>query len=177
MSPGQDAQDLIKRVTEATVKAVSARDNITVAFAPGAHGITQTEDGTQARLPSPVRSFGDGELNVLRGEADAVALRLRYNDVKTFHRQRPTGGNSAELFDIAEQVRVEALGCRVLAGVETNLNDYHESRCKDKGYHLVTEREEITDCRCCWTVIARKVDREAITRVSATPSKYMANLA
>ncbi|MDC0196056.1 cobaltochelatase subunit CobT [Gammaproteobacteria bacterium] len=142
MSPDQDAQDLIKRVTEATVKAVSAQDNVTVAFAPGAHGITQTEDGTQARLPTPVRSFGNGELNVLRGEADAVALRLRYNDVKTFHRQRPSGGNSAELFDIAEQARVEALGSRVLAGVETNLNEYHESRCKDKGYHLVTEREE-----------------------------------
>jgi cobaltochelatase CobT len=142
MSPDQDAQDLIKRVTEATVKAVSAQDNVTVAFAPGAHGLTQTEDGTQARLPTPVRSFGNNELNVLRGEADAVALRLRYNDVKTFHRQRPSGGNSAELFDLAEQARVEALGSKVLAGVETNLNEYHESRCKDKGYHLVTEREE-----------------------------------
>ena len=31
---------------------------------------------------------------------------------------------------------------RVMAGVETNLDEYHESRCKDKGYHLVTEREE-----------------------------------
>ena len=82
MPPDQDAQDLIKRVTEATVKAVAARDNVTVSFAPGAHGITQTEDGTQARLPTPVRVFGEGDLSVLRGEADAVALRLRYNDVK-----------------------------------------------------------------------------------------------
>ncbi len=142
MPPDQDAQDLIKRVTEATVKAVAARDNVTVSFAPGAHGITQTEDGTQARLPTPVRVFGEGDLSILRGEADAVALRLRHNDVKTFHRQRPLGGNSAELFDIAEQARVEALGSQVLSGVATNLAAYHENRCKDKGYHLVTEREE-----------------------------------
>jgi len=142
MSSGKDTQDLIKRVTEATVKAVSAQDNVTVAFAPGAHGITQTEDGRQARLPTPVKTFGENELNVLRGEADAMALRLRYNDVKTFHRQRPSGGSSAELFDLAEQARVEALGSRVLAGVSINLDQYHASRCKDKGYHLVTEREE-----------------------------------
>jgi cobaltochelatase CobT len=142
MSSDQDTQDLVKRVTEATVKAVSAREDVTVSFSPGAHGITQTEDGSQARLPTPIRTFGEKDLYVLRGEADAIALRLRYNDIKTFNRQRPKGGNSAELFDIAEQTRVEALGSSVLAGVAINLDQYHESRCKDKGYHLVTEREE-----------------------------------
>jgi cobaltochelatase CobT len=81
-------------------------------------------------------------LHILRGEADAVALRLRYNNATTYNRQRPIGGNSAELFDIAEQARVEALGSQVLAGVAKNLEDYHEACCKDKGYHLVTEREE-----------------------------------
>ena len=142
MTANQNTQDLIKRVTEAAVKAVAARDNVTVAFAPGAHGITQTEEGSQAHLPTPVRTFGEEDLGVLRGEADAIALRLRYNDAKTFRRQRPIGGNSAELFDIAEQARVETLGSRVLAGVASNLDEYHESRCRDKGYHLVTERDE-----------------------------------
>ena len=142
MSADQDSQDLIKRVTEAAVKAVAARDDVTVSFAPGAHGITQTEDGSQARLPTPARTFGEGDLHVLRGEADAAALRLRYNNANTYKRQLPMGGNSAELFDLAEQARVEALGSRVLAGVASNLTEYHEARCKAKGYHLVTEREE-----------------------------------
>ena len=142
MSSDQENQNLIKRVTEAAVKAVAARDNVTVAFAPGAHGISQTEEGSQARLPTPIRSFGEEDLNVLRGEADAVALRLRYNDTNTYHRQLPMGGSSAELFDIAEQVRVEALGSKILAGVSKNLDEYHEARCKEKGFHLVTDREE-----------------------------------
>ena len=102
MPPDQDVQDLIKRVTEATVKAVAARDNVTVSFAPGAHGITQTEDGTQARLPTPVRVFGKDDLSVLRGEADAVALRLRYNDVKTYHRQRPIGKQQSDRNSISQ---------------------------------------------------------------------------
>ncbi len=142
MSADQENQDLIKRVTEAAVKAVALRDDVTVSFAPGAHGISQTEEGGQARLPTPARAFGEGDLHVLRGEADAAALRLRYNNAKTYNRQRPIGGNSAELFDFAEQARVEALGSRVLAGVAKNLDGYHEARCKDKGYHLVTERVE-----------------------------------
>ena len=142
MSGDHESQDLIKRVTEAAVKAVAARDDVTVAFAPGAHGLTQTEDGSQARLPTPARQFAKGDLYALRGEADAAALRLRYNDRKTFNRQRPMGGNSADLFDIAEQARVEALGSRVLTGVAQNLGNYHEVRSREKGYHLVTDREE-----------------------------------
>ena len=142
MSGDHESQDLIKRVTEAAVKAVAARDDVTVAFAPGAHGLTQTEDGSQARLPTPARQFAKGDLYALRGEADAAALRLRYNDRKTFNRQRPMGGNSADLFDIAEQARVEALGSRVLTGVAQNLGNYHEVHSREKGYHLVTDREE-----------------------------------
>ena len=61
MAANQNTQDLIKRVTEAAVKAVAARDNVTVAFGPGAHGITQTEEGCQAHLPTPVRTFGEDD--------------------------------------------------------------------------------------------------------------------
>ena len=142
MSADQDTQDLIKRVTEATVKAVSARDDVSVAFAPGAHGLSHTEEGSQARLPTPTRKFNPGELKILRGEADAAALRLRYHDPKVFNRQRPGSANSSELFDAAEQARVEALGSRFMAGVAENLDGFHEDRCRQKGYHLAMQREQ-----------------------------------
>ena len=75
----QDHQNLVKRVTEAALKAVSARDDIDVAFAPGAHGLSFSEEGGLARLPTPARQFGNTDLHVLRGEADArqVAGRFR----------------------------------------------------------------------------------------------------
>ncbi len=142
MSADQDNQDLIKRVTEATVKAVSARDNVSVAFAPGAHGLSHTEEGSQARLPTPTRKLNPGELKILRGEADAAALRLRYHDPKVFNRQRPGSANSSDLFDAAEQARVEALGSRFLAGVADNLDGFHEDRCRQKCYHLAMQREQ-----------------------------------
>ena len=142
MPTDQENQDLIKRVTEAAVKAIAGQENVTVAFGPGAHGISATEEGSQARLPAPIRSFGEDDLSILRGEADALALRLRFNNSKTYGNQIPIGSSSAELFDTAEQVRVEALGSQILAGVSKNLDEYHEARCKEKGYHLVTERDQ-----------------------------------
>ena len=142
MSADQENQDLIKRVTEATLKAISARDDVEVSFAPGAHGIVDTGDGMQARLPMPMRQFETQDLSVLRGEADTAALRLRYHDETIYRRQRPSGPGSAQLFDAAEQSRVEAIGTRLLAGVATNLSDYQEARARDKGFHLVSERDE-----------------------------------
>ncbi len=142
MSADQDNQDLIKRVTEATLKAISAREDVEVSFAPGAHGIVDTGEGMQARLPMPTRQFETQDLRVLRGEADTAALRLRYHDESVYRRQRPSGSGSAQLFDSAEQSRVEAIGSRLLAGVATNLNDYQEARSRDKGFHIASERED-----------------------------------
>ncbi len=142
MSAEQNNQDLIKRVTEATLKAISARSDIEVSFAPGGHGIVDTGDGVQARLPMPMQKFETQDLRVLRGEADTAALRLRYHDEIVYRRQRPSGPSSAQLFDAAEQSRVEAIGSRLLAGVAINLSDYQEARARDKGFHLVSERDE-----------------------------------
>ena len=49
MSVDQENQDLVKRVTEAALKAISARNDVEVSFAPGAHGIVDTGNGLQAR--------------------------------------------------------------------------------------------------------------------------------
>jgi len=138
----QDNQELVKRVTEAALKAVAARDDVEVNFAPGAHGLMQTGEGMTARLPTPTRQFDTNDLRVLRGEADTTALRLRYHDTDVYNRQRPASGTSAALFDAAEQARVEALGCRTLEGVAKNLYDFQEAQAHDKGFHLVEEQQE-----------------------------------
>ena len=142
MPVDQDNQDLIKRVTEATLKAISARDDVEVTFAPGAHGISNTPDGIQAMLPTPARQVEKQDLHILRGEADTAALRLRYHDPDVYRRQRPQDHGSSQLFDAAEQARVEAIGCRLLAGVASNLQEFQEATCRERGHHLVNERND-----------------------------------
>ena len=142
MPVDQDNQDLIKRVTEATLKAISARDDVEVTFAPGAHGISNTPDGIQAMLPTPARQVEKQDLHILRGEADTAALRLRYHNPDVYRRLRPQDHGSSQLFDAAEQARVEAIGCRLLAGVATNLQEFQEATCRERGHHLVNERND-----------------------------------
>ncbi len=141
MAVDSEGQDLIKRVTEAALKAVSSRDDVNVSFAPGAHGLTIGPDGGNARLPAPARQFSHEDLCALRGEADAAALRLRYHDEALYRKQAPSTLGGAAVFDSAEQARVEALGCRNMTGVARNIREYRDADCRQKGYHQVVDKD------------------------------------
>ena len=74
MESDQDNQNLVKRVTEATLKAISSRTDVEVTFAPGGRGISRASDRIEARLPIPNRELQPEQLTLLRGEADALSL-------------------------------------------------------------------------------------------------------
>ncbi|MCH7956935.1 MAG: cobaltochelatase subunit CobT [Proteobacteria bacterium] len=139
MSQAEDTVELVKRVTAAALKAVAARGEVSVTFTSrGAQGAVQVAEKT-ARLPAPPRRLPAGGMTRLRGTADALALRLCYHDEGLHRRSMPPGREAGEVFDVVEQVRVEALGSRRLAGVADNLAAVLEERCQ--GYADVGERE------------------------------------
>ncbi|MCH7694460.1 MAG: cobaltochelatase subunit CobT [Proteobacteria bacterium] len=139
MSQPEDTVELVKRVTAAALKAVAAQGEVSVTFTSrGAQGAVQVAEKT-ARLPAPPRRLPAGGMTRLRGTADALALRLRYHDEGLHRRSMPPGREAGEVFDVVEQVRVEALGSRRLAGVADNLAAVLEERCQD--YADVGERE------------------------------------
>ena len=139
VSQAEDTVELVKRVTAAALKAVAAQDEVSVTFTSRApQGAVQVAEKT-ARLPAPPRRLPAGGMTRLRGTADALALRLRYHDEGLHRRSMPPGREAGEVFDDIEQVRVEALGSRRLAGVADNLAAVLEERCQ--GYADVGERE------------------------------------
>ncbi|MFQ5618352.1 MAG: cobaltochelatase subunit CobT [Rhodospirillales bacterium] len=139
MSQAEDIVELVKRVTAAALKAVAAQGEVSVTFTShGAQGAVQVAEKT-ARLPAPPRRLPAGGMTRLRGSADALALRLRYHDEGLHRRTMPPGREAGEVFDAVEQVRVEALGGRRLAGVADNLAAVLEERCQ--GYAEVDERD------------------------------------
>jgi len=139
VSQAEDTVELVKRVTAAALKAVAAQGEVSVTFTSGgAQGAVQVAEKT-ARLPAPPRRLPAGGMTRLRGTADALALRLRYHDEGLHRRIMPPGREAGEVFDVVEQMRVEALGSRRLAGVADNLAAVLEERCQ--GYADVGERE------------------------------------
>jgi cobaltochelatase CobT len=133
----EDTPTLLKRVTAATLRAVAGRDDVDVTFAPGNADVR----GNRVRLPSPTSQSNTPEISRLRGTADALALILRYHDDGLHRKRMPVGQQAREVFDAIEQVRVQALGSRRLAGVAANLEALVEHNSNVKGYAQVDGRD------------------------------------
>jgi cobaltochelatase CobT len=131
----ESGPDLIRRVTAATVKAIAERPNIEVTFsAEGSSNAREAVTGkatkSAVRLPSPPRQFTQNDKARFRGDADALALHLRYHDDKLHKQLSPRDSEAAALFDALEQIRVEALGSRRMLGVAQNLSAALEGRLR-----------------------------------------------
>ena len=95
-----------------------------------------------AQLPIPSRELNTTDVNILRGDADALALRLRYHDSLAHNRTQPKGKNARAIFEAVEQARIESLGARRFLGVAANLNAALEERSRIKGYNSASGQEE-----------------------------------
>jgi len=157
-----------KRVTGAAMRAIAERDDLTVSFAPGQHGMF----GTEARLPPPSHELPAAEVAQVRGEADAIALKLRHHNAVLHAREAPSGEMARAVFDAVEQARVEAIGARQMVGVSENLAAALAEQCRQRGFARVTERGDgpLPD-------VLRLLVREALTgTVPPREAKRMVDL-
>src|SRR5262249_19842834 len=97
--------------------------------------------GNEARLPMPARDLPPNEVAVVRGEADAMALRVRHHDAEIHARRAPAGSMSRAIFEAVEQARCEALGSRGMSGVADNLAAALGEKCRAQGYARIADRE------------------------------------
>ncbi|MBB53818.1 MAG: cobaltochelatase subunit CobT [Magnetovibrio sp.] len=134
----EEPNELVKRVTAASLKAIAAEPELNVTFAPGQASATSE----QAVLPTPVGKLDGAALTKLRGVADSLALRLRYHDEEVHREHMPSGPEARAVYEAIEQVRCESLGARRFNGVAENLGALLDEKCKAKGLGAVTEKNE-----------------------------------
>ena len=143
MSGANSAKDAraedFKRATTGALRAVAGQSDVTVAFQPGPSGIS----GKRARLPLPTRALPPAEMAKLRGAADSVALRLRHHDEAVHAARTPPQREAREVYDALEQVRVEVVGGRHMAGVAANLRARLAEDCEAEGFDRMTRREQL----------------------------------
>ena len=124
-------------MTGAAMRAIAEREDVTVNFGAEARLVDN-----QARLPVPSRDLPAEEVTQLRGEADAMALKLRHTDPELHAARAPAGETARAVFETLEQVRVETLGARRMAGVAKNLDAALAERCQARGYGRIAERDD-----------------------------------
>lgn len=141
---GEKPIEQIKRATAAAVKAIGHRAALEVAFAHGVAPGAMEPGGHHARikLPEPSGSFTGEDRALLRGAADAEAVRLRYHDEKLHQTMAPVDVVACGLFHSLEQARCEALGARRMAGVRDNIGALLDVRARAKGLSVAISRRD-----------------------------------
>ncbi|MEX0697096.1 MAG: cobaltochelatase subunit CobT, partial [Dongiaceae bacterium] len=106
------------------MRAIAKKPDVEVTFAAERPGIA----GNKARLPEPPRRLTSHEAAIVRGHADALALRLACHDPAIHRRIQPGGQQARAVFEAIEQARVEAIGARRMEGVAQNLTAMLDDR-------------------------------------------------
>ena len=128
-----------KRATAGVLRAIAEQSDVQVAFQPGPSGVS----GKRARLPLPTRALPAAEMAKLRGQSDAIALRLRHHDDGVHAQRMPTRREAKDAYDALEQVRVEVIGSRYMDGVRGNLQAKLAEECEAEGYDRMTRKDQL----------------------------------
>jgi cobaltochelatase CobT len=128
-----------KRATAGVLRAIAEQADVQVAFQPGPSGVS----GKRARLPLPTRALPAAEMAKLRGQSDAIALRLRHHDDAVHAQRMPTRREAKDAYDALEQVRVEVVGSRFMNGVNANLKAKLAEECEADGYDRMTRKDQL----------------------------------
>jgi len=153
--------ETFKRAVGQTLRALGHARDLDVQF-----GLEPPQlRGVAARLPLPSLDPQPAEIATLRGQADGLALRLRYHDDTVHAQLLPSGSAARAVFEAAEQARYEAKGANAMAGVADNLAAALEEHYIQAGAARVQSRSEapLADA-------VRLVIRERLTGAKPPPS-------
>src|SRR5947199_3116106 len=138
-NPSKEAPtEPFKRAVTGCLRAIARKPELEVSFAAERPGVV----GGKARLPEPPRKLSRHEASIVRGHADAIALKLACHD-PTVHRKLIPGGQQARaVFEAVEQARVEAIGARRMSGVAKNLSAMLDDRFHRGKFDEVSDRAD-----------------------------------
>ncbi|MEM6901888.1 MAG: cobaltochelatase subunit CobT [Pseudomonadota bacterium] len=137
----QDDQpvEVFKRATTAATRAMARDPELEVAFTADAPGLR----GRRARLALPSRELSDKDAALVRGSADAAALRRRHHNQTVHASGMPSGETARAVFEAMEQARCEGLGAQTMVGTRANLTAAMIERCRKAGYDRCQSRDDI----------------------------------
>ena len=145
-----------QNATASTLRAISGnlQDEREIKFLGNSGNLSLKE----IRLPQILKELDNKQLTKLRGEADKIALKLKYHDPLLFNKHLPSSDLSSQIFKLAEEARIEAVGAKNFSGIKNNLQNLIVEQYKEtilpvpggddkealvKALHLVI-REKIT---------------------------------
>src|SRR5215468_4950377 len=138
-TPAKEApNEPFKRAVTGCLRAIARRPELEVAFAAERPGMA----GGKARLPEPPRKLTVADAAIVRGHADAIALRMACHDDAIHRRLLPGSQQGRAVFEAIEQARVEAIGTRRMHGVAKNLAAMLDDKFHRGKFDEITDRSD-----------------------------------
>ncbi|MCI4681540.1 cobaltochelatase subunit CobT [Candidatus Rhodoblastus alkanivorans] len=141
-SPRDAPHEPFKRAVIGCLRAMARTPDLEISFTPEKAGAGGQAEGGRIRLAEPPRHITERDAAILRGQADALALKLACHDVETHRRWAPQAKLGRAIFDAMEQARVEAIGSRRMLGVSKNLAAALENRYERGPYAEIRQRAD-----------------------------------
>ncbi|MFG1299536.1 cobaltochelatase subunit CobT [Xanthobacter sp. V3C-3] len=137
-APKEAPAEPFKRAVAGCFKAIAGVAEFEVTFASERPALAPD----RVRLPEPPRRFTVQDAAIVRGHADALALRRACHDPSVHRRMLPQGDTARAVFEAVEQARVEAIGGNRMPGVKRNLAAMLQDRYHRGNYADVTDRAD-----------------------------------
>ncbi len=135
-----------KSATAAAVRALARKPDLDVSFSAteqaGDSRLKNPHGPGRARLPQPDRSLNAHTRALVRGDADAKALRLQHHDPVLHNKNTMMDLTAQAVMDALEQARVESIGATQMRGVAQNLNAALEEKCHRLEYQNISSRDD-----------------------------------
>ena len=79
----------------------------------------------------------------LRAETDSVALKKKFSNNAVYRKNIPSNTSSKSLYNIAEKIRYESLGGKMLKGIEKNFNENYTQIINRKRKDQLKTKEDV----------------------------------
>lgn len=133
-----DATSSLKSAIGSTLRAIAGTPDLEVTFTAD-RPILTSDSAKIANLPR-VPTLQD--IQVARGQSDAMAMRLASHNAVDHRRRAPADADAKAVFDSLEQARVESLGCTRMPGMKMNIAGMLEDRLFRANFGKVTEKDD-----------------------------------
>jgi len=80
----------------------------------------------------------------LRAETDSVALKKKFSNEAVYRKNIPSNASSRSLYNIAEKIRYESLGGKMLKGIEKNFNENYTQIINRKRKDQLKTKEDVS---------------------------------
>ena len=78
-----------------------------------------------------------------RAESDSLALKKKFSNDEIYKKNLPTNSSCKTLYSIAEKIRYETLGSKMLKGIKKNLRDNYDQIIKLKRKDQLKTKEDV----------------------------------